>query len=126
MLKNRYKKVLSTVVLILLTFIVSLFFTIYWFDSDFRAWDDFSEAYSLGRIYQMQIGHENIAGFLIASSGENTSEELFLNELPFESTSLYVHQIGLQGTALGLLNQALCLLSLQPLLRLQILHFVVI
>ncbi len=129
-INNSHKAVLKKIMwLSIISFVVTFIFTQYWFKTSLREWDSFSEAFVAGRVYQMQVGHENPGGFLMAEKGPEGSvigEELLLFNGQFENTSVYFHQIGLQGTVLGVLNRVLCALSFQSLLRLQSLYFVVI
>ncbi len=129
-INKSHKIMLKKIVwLFIISFVVTFIFAQYWFTTNLRDWDNFSESLVVGRIYQMQIDEENPGGFLIAvrSQDEITlGEEVFLYDHPFGEVNTYLHQIGLQGTVLGILNRVLCGLSLQALLRLQILYFFVI
>lgn len=124
-----HRAFLSKLVLFLLvTFCMTAFFADNWLQTDLRKWQMDSEAFALGRVYQMQTGAPSNAGLMLKAdtSEQGRTEKLFLSDAPLGKTNTYWHGIGFQGTVLGLLNRVFCLFGLNAIARLSALYFAVI
>ncbi|MEG2394969.1 MAG: hypothetical protein RSC36_08045, partial [Ruthenibacterium sp.] len=130
-MKQTRRRWVDALFALLLITCLTLCFYAGWLSVHTGGWDTESEGYVIGRMYQMQRGltQSNPAGFMGIYRDEvthYTTADLFLQDAQVTPDIFwtYTHQTGLQGTAAGVMNLALCALKLPPQSRLAVLSFV--